>query len=128
KDFIKRVIGLPGDRVQVKAGDGVYINGKRLHEPYLDEPPNYDWPPPHSPVASGDPHYVWPENGQDGSYYVIPQGHILVFGDNRNCSNDSHLWRDPLTGEARPALPLENVLGKSLVTFWPPGRLGRLTR
>jgi len=126
KDFIKRVIGLPGDRVQVKAGDGVYVNGQRLNEPYLREPPNYDWPPPTSPLAEGSPAYIWPDENL-GQPYVVPSGHIVVFGDNRNSSNDSHLWRDPQTGEARPALPLDRVLGRSLVIFWPPNRFGRLT-
>jgi signal peptidase I len=128
KDFIKRVIGLPGDRVQIRAGDGVYVNGIRLEEPYVREPAEYDWPPPHSLVAQGDSHFVWSENGGEGPYYVVPEGHVLVLGDNRNDSNDSHLWRDPITGEARPALPLENVVGRSLVIFWPPNRFGRLTR
>ncbi len=113
KDFIKRVIGLPGDRVEVVAWDGVYINGKHLREPYLVKAPNYDWPQDGLGRPTGRP-------------YVVPSGHIMVMGDNRNNSNDSHLWLDPVTQQNRPALPLKNVLGKALIIFWPPNRLARL--
>jgi len=117
-DFlIKRVIGLPGEKIQVRRGEGVFINGskKPLPEPYLpkDKIPNYDWPVDNS-------NNLLPP-------YEIPEGHILVMGDNRNNSYDSHLWRDQQTGEARPALPLKNVMGRSLIIFWPLDRIGRLT-
>jgi signal peptidase I len=126
EDFlIKRVIGLPGERVRVDKGKGVYIDGKLLEEPYLAAAkqaseawnipfPNYDWPatPPGEPRVS----------------YLVPAGQILVMGDSRNNSFDSHLWQDQKTGEAQPALPLSNVMGRSLIIFWPLNRLGRLTR
>ena len=114
--YIKRAIGLPGDRVQVRAGEGVFINGsdKPLAEPYLAELPNYDWPVDSLGQPLDTP-------------YVVPEGSILVMGDNRNNSNDSHLWRNPLTGQAEPALPIKNVLGRSLIVFWPLNRFGRLT-
>jgi len=112
-DFIKRVVALAGDEVEVVGGEGVYVNGERLEEPYLSEPPYYDWP---------HDNFGQPLNRP----YVVPAGHILVMGDNRNNSNDSHLWRDPLSGENRPALSLKNVVGKALIIFWPPGRFGKL--
>jgi len=131
--FIKRVIGLPGDKVQVIANDGVYINGKKLDEPYLYEgqPPYYNWPPKASltdeDVAPPAPPYMWPED-KLGEPYIVPPDHILVMGDNRNNSSDSHLWRNPNTGEGMPALPIKNVLGKSLVIFWPLNRIAHLTK
>jgi signal peptidase I len=66
--FIKRVIGLPGETVEVRNGQ-VWINGSPLREKYIEAPPNYQW----GPVA-------------------VPANSYLVLGDNRNNSYDSHYW------------------------------------
>lgn len=72
-DYIKRVIGIPGDTVEIKGGK-VYINGVALDEPYVAEAPAYSYP-----------------------LTDIPEGMYFVLGDNRNHSNDSH--RDWLVEE-----------------------------
>jgi signal peptidase I len=95
--FIKRVIGLPGDRIEVKSGK-VYINGKVLNENYLDEAPHYNW----SSTA------LTP----DGK---VPEGHYLVLGDNRNNSYDSHYWG---------FVPKDKIVGRAVVRFWPINRAG----
>ncbi|NEO97430.1 MAG: signal peptidase I [Symploca sp. SIO2E9] len=78
--MIKRVIGLPGDKVEVKGGR-VYINGQPLWENYLEEKPEYRYGP-----------------------VEVPPGEYLVLGDNRNHSYDSHNWgfipRDHIIGRA----------------------------
>lgn len=68
KDFIKRVIGLPGDTVSVR-GQSVYINGHVLNEPYHHEPFNYTFGP-----------------------RKVPPNDYFVLGDHRNDSDDSHMW------------------------------------
>jgi signal peptidase I len=67
--FIKRVIGLPGETVEVRAGVGVFIDSKLLDEPYIATQPNY---------------YFGPKE--------VPQGSYFLLGDNRCESEDSHVW------------------------------------
>jgi signal peptidase I len=78
--FIKRVIGLPGDTVEVKGGT-VYVNEQPLEEKYIQERPDYDYGP-----------------------VVVPENQYLVLGDNRNNSYDSHYWgfvpRENIIGQA----------------------------
>ena len=68
RDFIKRVIGLPGEEVEVHRGT-VYVDGRGLDEPYIHDKPVYEYPRKRVPP---------------GSYYVL--------GDNRNNRHDSHVW------------------------------------
>jgi signal peptidase I len=114
KDFVKRLIGLPGDSVRIRKGDGVYINGERLQEAPGVPPPNYDWPD--WPVGT---YGITDETG-----YRVPPGCYFVLGDNRNASADSHRWIDLGTGTPMPAVESWRVLGKAMVVFWPPSRLG----
>ena len=97
--LVKRVIGLPGEQVILRAGR-VWIDGKALREPYLAEPIRYPEP-------------VWEEIGMPGGR--VPRGMIFVMGDNRNNSTDSHVFGP---------VPIANVIGHPLVRFWPPGRIG----
>lgn len=68
RDFIKRIIALEGETVEVSE-NYVYINGKRLEEPYL----------PHELMQNYKP-------------YEVPKGYVFVMGDNRNNSDDSRVW------------------------------------
>ena len=81
KSFIKRIIGLPGEQVEIRSGD-VYVKGERLGEPYLGSLPDETW---HAPE-------------------VVPEGHYFVLGDNRESSSDSRDWgsvpRENILGEA----------------------------
>lgn len=68
QDFTKRIIGVAGDKVEVRQGM-VFLNDQPLSEPYLNEAPNYTYGP-----------------------VTVPQGGLFVLGDNRNQSDDSHSW------------------------------------
>jgi signal peptidase I len=74
-DLIKRVIGLPGETVEVKDGY-VYINGEALEEDYLKEQPTYTYGP-----------------------VTVPEDSYFIMGDNRNVSVDSHMWLNPFLSE-----------------------------
>jgi signal peptidase I len=89
----------------------VYVNGRRLEEPSTVAVPAYDWPLDELGFPTEEP-------------YRVPDGCYFVLGDNRNDSNDSHRWRDPVTGEPRPELAASRVLGKAMAIFWPPPRIG----
>lgn len=90
QEYIKRVIGLPKDRVEILDGQ-VWVNGQVLDEPYIASAPNYQ------------------------ANWVVPEKSLFVLGDNRNNSSDSHAWGP---------VPLEYVIGKAIVVYWPPQRWG----
>ena len=98
EDYIKRVIGLPGEVIQIKDGL-VYIDGRPLQESTSDG--GY--------LAETTDCY----GGRLCKPYTIPPGHVVVLGDHRNNSHDSRMWG----GE--PALPLERVVGKAWLSYWP---------
>jgi len=93
EDYIKRLIGKPGDTVEVAAGV-VSVNGIPLNEPYIAEIPMYE------------------------GEWQVPDNAIFVLGDNRNQSSDSHSWG---------FVPLEDVVGKALVVYWPPDAMTIIT-
>jgi signal peptidase I len=105
RDFIKRVIGLPGDRIELRR-KRVYVNGERLDEPYasyLEEPP-----PLPEEMASDD----LPASGDPRESYgpvTVPPNHYFVMGDNRDNSQDSRYWG---------FMPAAYVKGKALVIYW----------
>jgi signal peptidase I len=98
RDYVKRVIGLPGERVAIRHGT-VTIQGKILREPYLRRPHTYSWGPAR-----------------------VPAGSLFVLGDNRDASNDSHLWRDD-RGRPAPFLAESRVVGRVLLAYEPPAAL-----
>ncbi len=101
--FIKRVIGLPGDTVEIKEGT-VYVNNQPLTEPYIQEGAEYDCHPDKSKDYN-------PACGP----VTVPQNQYLVLGDNRNNSYDSRYWG---------FVPRENIIGQAVVRFYPFNRMG----
>src|SRR4051794_31894750 len=98
KSYIKRVIGVPGDRVRVDHGL-VFVNGSALAENYVSQ-------------AYRDPG-CW----RDGEEQVVPEGKYFVLGDHRNESSDSRVWG---------YVPRENIYGKAVFVYWPLREMGRV--
>jgi signal peptidase I len=100
KDYIKRVIGLPGDRIEYK-NDTLYVNGKAYKEPYLDE---YKKQLVDGPLT--DPFTLKEKIGRE----TVPKGELFVMGDNRRFSKDSrHIG----------TVPMSKVVGKTSIVYWP---------
>jgi signal peptidase I len=93
KDYIKRVIGVPGDVIEFRDG-GVFVNQRRLDEPYLQ----------------GIPTYCNPGSECSRGPVVVPEGTVFVMGDNRTNSSDSREWN---------SLPLDRVIGQAWVLYYP---------
>ncbi len=109
KDYIKRVIGVPGETVEVKADPdpvgapdhecgacGVYVNGVKLNEPYIRQRPDYNVGP-----------------------ITVPKDTLFVLGDNRRNSSDSHL-------SDNGPIPVDKIIGTAFVSYWPQDRWGLL--
>jgi len=89
--FIKRIIGKPGQNVSITHHQ-VYLNNEPLQEDYIAEPPAYQWGPKQ-----------------------VPEDEFFAMGDNRNDSNDSHVWG---------FLPRKHIIGRARFRFWPLNRIG----
>jgi signal peptidase I len=102
RDFIKRVIGLPGERVEIR-NKAVYIDGKPLDEPYAHFI--------EQPLRRDDPEYGLRGEAIRDNYgpELVPPGQLFVMGDNRDNSRDSRFWG---------FLPRDQVKGRALLVYW----------
>ena len=99
ESYIKRVIGLPGDHIQIKDGN-VYINGNILDEPYLQDD-----------VTTTD------MNKYAFTDLVVPENCVFAMGDNRDGSTDCRAFG---------CIPLEKIEGKVWIRFWPLNLFGKV--
>ena len=151
EDIIKRVIGLPGDTIQMRGGqlilNGVAVPKVRVADFVIPLTPNYNEKPKVNPLEEPDcpAAYVAQANGQPACKYeqyketlpggvsylvldrgprpgaddtdvkIVPPGHVFMMGDNRDDSGDS---RFPVAEGGLGFVPMENLEGKAVVTFW----------
>lgn len=99
KDFIKRVLGVPGDRIMVKGGY-VYVNGGKLDESKYLKPD----------VLTYGGSYL-----KEDTEITVPPDSFFVMGDNRNYSSDSREWGFVIR---------KDIIGKSFFVYWPIGKMG----
>ncbi|CAG7623350.1 signal peptidase I [Paenibacillus allorhizosphaerae] len=99
KDYIKRVIAVPGEKVRVE-GDKLFVNGQQVDETYL------------KPALDEAAKRGIPYNNRDFSEQTVPEGSIFVMGDNRSNSSDS---RDPSVGFVK----YDKIVGRADLIFWP---------
>ncbi|KOS60351.1 signal peptidase I [Lysinibacillus agricola] len=102
-NYIKRIIGLPGDKIEYK-DDQLYINGKKYSEPYLDQYKKEQ-------KDTGSLTFDFTLEQYLGET-TVPEGHYFVLGDNRRISNDS---RNPEVG----FIPKERIMGTTSIICWP---------
>jgi signal peptidase I len=125
--WVKRVIGLPGDRIQVTDGI-VFVNGRPLPQTPLGSRPDHDHPAQPVTVSretlpNGRTHLVYDEGpgreGDDTGVYVVPAGSYFMMGDNRDDSLDSRWPRELGVGY----LPAQDIVGKAEIVLasWKPG-------
>ena len=95
--FVKRVVGLPGDRISILNGH-VIRNGVQERSPYARQ-------------CGGGPNCNFPQT------ITIPAGHYFMMGDNRGDSDDSRFWGP---------VPQKSIIGVAVFTYWPPDRIGFL--
>ncbi|MBK9529079.1 MAG: signal peptidase I [Acidobacteria bacterium] len=96
KSYVKRVIGLPGETVELRGGR-VFVDGKELNEEYLDKEYTQSMPPPLSKK--------------------VDEHHYFVMGDNRDNSSDSRYWG---------LVPEKYIYGKAFFRYWKPSNIGFL--
>jgi|SRR5579884_164201 len=131
-DFIKRVIGRPGDTLQIRNGT-VILNGKPLREPYVAQPPFYnldirdynifvqerggEFQPLDPSIANIPPRKEWTAPDR------IPPNCYFMMGDNRNDSEDSHVWGFAQLSGTYASGPREgqaaHFTGHAFLIFWP---------
>lgn len=97
-DFIKRIIGVPGDRIKVQNGK-IYLNGGELNEPYIAQA-----------IKTNPGSFL-----EEGVEVTVEDGHYITIGDNRPASSDSREWG---------FITKQEIIGKVFFRYWPAGELG----
>ncbi len=97
QDFIKRILGVPGDRLKVQSGK-IFLNGVQLDEPYLNN------------IVTNPGSFL-----REGEEKTVEAGHYITIGDNRPASSDSREWGQ---------ITREEIIGKVFFRYWPATEVG----
>ena len=92
--FVKRLIGMPGDTIREDVEGYVWVNGKKLDEPYVTD--------------------IAPRERHEQGHLAVPEGEYFFMGDNRGDSCDSRIWG---------SVPRDSLIGSMIARYWPPERI-----
>ncbi|WP_277051602.1 signal peptidase I [Zestomonas thermotolerans] len=133
-NYIKRVVGLPGDVVRYTSDKRLFINGQLVAETLLgEEPGSLGTSVLYREKLGEVEHLIRKEMGryriEPGREWRVPAGHYFMMGDNRDNSNDSRYWSDPqIPKELLGMVPDQNIVGKAFAVWlsWPDPKLRNL--
>ncbi|HSX71795.1 MAG TPA: signal peptidase I [Pseudomonas sp.] len=132
-NYIKRVVGLPGDKIGYTVDKRLLVNGKPVAEEFLGEEPGSLGRTLEYREKLGEAEHMIRKqlhrNVRPGDEWVVPQGHYFMMGDNRDDSNDSRYWQDAaIPQELWGMVPDQNIVGKAFAVWmsWPDPKLRSL--
>ncbi|MGP0174236.1 signal peptidase I [Pseudomonas sp. NCHU5208] len=133
-NYIKRVVGLPGDRIEYTQGKRLLINGEPVAEKLIGEEPGSLGSATLYQERLGQVEHVIRKEmtrmrREPGGQWVVPEGHYFMMGDNRDNSNDSRFWRDRhIPKELWGMVPDDHIVGKAFAIWmsWPEPKTSHL--
>src|SRR3989338_5039269 len=133
-NYIKRVVGLPGDLIRYTSDKRLFVNGDSVAEQLIgEEPGSLGSATLYQEKLGAAEHLIRKEmkryRMEPTKEWRVPQGHYFMMGDNRDNSNDSRYWNDPkIAKDALGMVPDKNIVGKAFAVWmsWPDPKLNNL--
>ncbi len=133
-NYIKRVVGLPGDKIRYTSDKQLYVNGQRVAEQLVGaEPGTLGSAELYKEKLGEVEHMIRKEMSRyrapPDNEWTVPAGHYFMMGDNRDNSNDSRYWDDPnIPKDELGMVPDKNIVGKAFAVWmsWPEPKMSHL--